>query len=74
MTTAHSAAIKRSAQARPGLRLFVAAKSAASVEESCAATAKFRKRIFGKRIFPYAEKEFAVRFEVAGQLCVCERV
>ena len=46
MTTAHSAAIKRSAQARPGLRLFVAAKSAASVEESCAATAKFRKKIW----------------------------
>ena len=40
-----SAAIKRSAQARPGLRMIVAAKSAASVEESCAATAKFRKII-----------------------------
>ena len=46
MTTAHSAAIKRSAQARPGLRMIVAAKSAASVEESCAATAKFREEFY----------------------------
>ena len=40
MTTARSAAVRRPAQALPGLRMIVAAKSAASVEESCAATAK----------------------------------